>query len=99
MDFLQDWVEDLLVAAVTGIFIYILKEFIYPFVLGILQRTPNLSGRWDGFNLDENGNEIQTSSMEIKQLGTNIYATIHRKSNNRERILNTKAPFHLDKFF
>jgi hypothetical protein len=86
MDFLKNWVDDLLVAAATGAFIYVWKEFIHPYVLGILQRTPNLSGRWEGFNFDEKGNENQTSMMEIKQLGTNIYATVHRRARNRERI-------------
>jgi hypothetical protein len=91
MNFFKDWVNDLLIAIVTGGLIYLFKEVIHPFVLGILQRTPNLSGRWNGFDLGPNGQEIQNSVMEIKQLGTHISATVHRRSNTRERIFKYKG--------
>ncbi len=90
-NFFNNWVNDLLVAATASIFIYFFTKYIHPFVLGLLQRTPNLTGIWEGYDLNEAGNEIRNSRMEIKQIGTNIYATVHRKSENRERVFKYKG--------
>ena len=75
MNFLTDWVLNVLIAVLTAISIYLFTRYIHPFFLGVVQRTPDLSGHWKGFHVLETGNEEQVIRMHIRQIGTNVYAT------------------------
>ncbi|MBC7873991.1 MAG: hypothetical protein H7Y01_08345 [Ferruginibacter sp.] len=78
MNLIKEWLNGIIIAAVTALAIFIFKNYLHPFILGILQRTPNLSGVWDSFDI-ENGEEIPKGRMEIRQIGNLVYATVHRK--------------------
>src|SRR5690606_24244141 len=94
MEIIQEWTKEILIAVLTAVLIYIFKRFIHPFVLGVLQRTPDIEGIWNGFDILENGQEQQRSRMEIKQLGTNITVTVtvtRQTSDARERVFNYRG--------
>jgi hypothetical protein len=81
MDFIKDWLNEIIFATLTAIAIFVFNKYLHPFILGVLQKTPDLTGTWDGYDISDNGTEQQKSRMEIKQLGTNISASVSRKTN------------------
>ena len=86
MNFFNELLISIFVAIITAIAIYVFRKFIHPLILSRLQNTPNLAGNWLGYDIQPGGVELQDSRMTIRQIGTNISATVYRQSNNRERI-------------
>jgi hypothetical protein len=87
MGILLDWLKEIIIAVLTPIVIFTFKKYVHPSILGVLQRTPDLEGTWDGYDIAEDGSEQQKSRMEIKQLGFNISASVSRRtSNGTERL-------------
>jgi len=87
MEIIKELTTEILVAILIAVSIFIFNKFLRPFTLGVLQRTPDVTGAWTGFDINEHGQEQQLSRMEIRQLGTNITATIIRQTaNGGERI-------------
>jgi len=87
MDIFKDWLNEIIIAVLTAISIFVFTKYLHPFILGVLQRTPSLTGTWDGYDIGEDGSEQLKSRMEVKQLGTNISASVSRRtSNGTERV-------------
>ena len=86
MEIIKACVTEVIVAILTTGFIFLFQKYIKPFVSGIIQSAPDISGIWNGFDIDKQGKECQKSKMTIKQIGSNINASVVRQSaNGRER--------------
>jgi len=72
MEIFKDWFNGIIVAVLTAVSIFIYNNYLHPLILGIIQSAPTLRGSWLGYDIDKDGNEIRTSKMEIKQIGTKI---------------------------
>ena len=91
MEIFKDWFNGIVVAALTALSIFMYKNYIHPFILGIIQSAPDLRGSWLGYDLDKDGKEIRTSKMEIKQIGTKIYASVNRQNDKGDRTFKYKG--------
>ena len=86
MEFIKACLTEVIVVILTTVFIFLFRKYIQPFVLGIIQSAPNISGVWNGFDFNKQGEECQNSKMTIKQIGSSINASVVRQSSNgRER--------------
>lgn len=91
MNILKDWLDGIVIAAVTALAIFIYQNYLHPFILGVLQRTPDLSGEWNSYDIDDNGTEIPKGKMNIKQIGNMVHATVHRRKEDSERVFRYKG--------
>ena len=92
MEIIKECITGAIVAVLTTIFIFLFQNYIHPFVLGIVQRAPNISGVWNGFNIDKQAEEFPYGKMIIKQVGSSINALLTRQtSNGLERKFNCKG--------
>jgi hypothetical protein len=91
MEIINSWYNEIAVAVLTAVSLFIYKNYLYPFFLGIIQSAPNLRGNWMGYDIDKNGKEIRTSMMEIKQIGTKIHALVNRQSDKGDRTFKYKG--------
>ena len=91
MEILSNWFNEIAVIILTAVSIFVYKNYLQPFILGIIQNAPILRGSWIGFDIDKDGNEARTSKMEIKQIGTKIFASINRQSKKGDRTFKYKG--------
>jgi hypothetical protein len=91
MEIFTDWLNGIAVAVLTAVTLFIYQNYLHPLLLGIIQSAPNLRGTWLGYDLDKDGKEIRTSMMEIKQIGTKIYASVNRQSDKGDRTFKYKG--------
>jgi hypothetical protein len=84
MGIIKGWLDEIIIVAATAVLVWLFKNYIHPFILGVLQRTPNLSGDWNSYDV-ENGVEIPKGRMEIRQIGNLINATVRRKRDDHQK--------------
>ena len=91
-DVIRGWFDEIVIAGVTAILVWLFRNYLHPYILGVLQRTPDLSGNWESFDI-ENGVEVLKGRMQIKQIGNLLQATTHRRRDQggKERIFRYKG--------
>ena len=69
-----------LTASVIAVFAaFILRTSIIPRLRGIFLKTPDIEGSWEGYEPDSDWPDEKVSSLQIKQKGTKISASIVRR--------------------
>jgi len=86
MEVLADLILSLITAILSGVGVLLWQRVIKPFILGVVQKSPSISGTWVGYVTDGPGTEEFQSRLVISQLGNRITAVAHRRTKNRERV-------------
>lgn len=92
LEIIKGLTSEIIIVSLTAVSIFLFNNYFHPFILGVFLRTPDLSGVWNGYDIDEQGSDKQTSRMTIRQIGSRVNATVVlRSGNGTEREFNYKG--------
>ncbi len=96
----NEWTVGILTGVISSAILFfcsvILQKFILPLIIGILQKTPDISGTWEYFDTDTS-DSMPIGHAEIVQFGTSIKGKViqtkGRDGNSRNRVFKVSGNF------
>ena len=89
----MEYIVNILIAIISPIITNTFTQYIVPLCRGRLQNCPDVSGKWNSFDIDEDEKEQMVGIMLIKQYGNRIIASV--SLDNAERTRKFKYKGHI----